>query len=316
MGIKVKNRMSGPIVIGALGGSGTRVVAQILIDSGIFMGDTLNSSNDNLTFTRLFKRPKWYSKANDAELKKHLITFEKYMLGKKWNHNDIKIYLKGLFIRGDIDFEILNDLSHIFLFLIKPKRNFNLWGWKEPNTHIFLKDLNQYFNSLKYIHVIRHGLDMAYSRNIQQLYHWGWLYEVKIPENKNLIPRAQLEYWIRANKQAIMTGKQLLGNRFFLQNFEELCINPKNEIEKLLNFLNIEVNEDVLRLLISLPSLPPTFFRMNNKRRREQRMARCASLSAIATIFTAVRSFRYTGRTVLRGCCTQSRRSEQTALRT
>ena len=260
-----KNRISGPIIIGALGGSGTRVVTQILIDSGIFMGDNLNNSNDNLTFTRLFKRSKWYQKTNDAEIKKHLMTFEKYMIGEKWNIKDIKIYLKALFVRDDFDIKNFNDLAHIFLFLTRPKRNFNLWGWKEPNTHIFLKDLNQYFNNLKYIHVIRHGLDMAFSRNIQQLYNWGWIYGVKIPDNKKLIPQAQLEYWIRANKQALNIGRQLLGKRFYLQKFEEPCINPKNEIEKLLNFMNIEVNKEVFKLLISLPSLPSTVGRYKSR---------------------------------------------------
>ena len=48
----------GPCAIGGLGGSGTRVVAQILRDVGIFMGTDLNGANDNLWFTLLFKRPK------------------------------------------------------------------------------------------------------------------------------------------------------------------------------------------------------------------------------------------------------------------
>lgn len=43
------------IAIGALGGSGTRICAQILIELGVFMGHDLNNANDNLLFTRLFK---------------------------------------------------------------------------------------------------------------------------------------------------------------------------------------------------------------------------------------------------------------------
>jgi len=266
MGINLKkNRISEPIVIGALGGSGTRVVTQILIDSGIFMGDNLNNSNDNLIFTRLFKRPKWYLKTNDAEIKKHLMTFEKYMIGEKWNIKDIKIYLKALFVRDDFDIKNFNDLTHIFLFLTRPKRNFNLWGWKEPNTHIFLKDLNQYFNNLKYIHVIRHGLDMAFSKNIQQLYNWGWIYGVKMPDNKKLIPQAQLEYWIRANRQALNIGRHLYRERFYLLKFEQLCKTPETEIKKLLNFMNIKVNNEVFKLLISLPSLPSTVGRYKSR---------------------------------------------------
>ena len=48
------------IAIGALGGSGTRAVAQVFLEAGIYMGDDLNRANDNLIFTRLFKDPNWY----------------------------------------------------------------------------------------------------------------------------------------------------------------------------------------------------------------------------------------------------------------
>lgn len=41
------------ISIGALGGSGTRAIAQVLIQADVFMGDDLNNSSDNLFFTRL-----------------------------------------------------------------------------------------------------------------------------------------------------------------------------------------------------------------------------------------------------------------------
>ncbi len=39
-----------PIAVGGIGGSGTRVVAAILKELGIFIGDNLNASNDNLDF--------------------------------------------------------------------------------------------------------------------------------------------------------------------------------------------------------------------------------------------------------------------------
>ncbi len=45
-----------PVVIGGVGGSGTRLIAQILKDLGYFMGNDLNEANDNLLFPLLFKR--------------------------------------------------------------------------------------------------------------------------------------------------------------------------------------------------------------------------------------------------------------------
>ena len=45
-----------PIVIGGVGGSGTRLIAQILKELGYHLGNYLNLSEDNLWFTLLFKR--------------------------------------------------------------------------------------------------------------------------------------------------------------------------------------------------------------------------------------------------------------------
>ena len=39
---------------------------------------------------------------------------------------------------------------------------------EEPNSHIFIEHLVKYFDSLKFIFVVRNGLDMALSRNQKQ----------------------------------------------------------------------------------------------------------------------------------------------------
>jgi hypothetical protein len=39
----------------------------------------------------------------------------------------------------------------------------SMWGWKEPNTHVVLDRLWAELPRLKYVHVRRHGLDMAFS---------------------------------------------------------------------------------------------------------------------------------------------------------
>ncbi len=76
------------IAIGALGGSGTRAVAQILIDVGVYLGDDLNVSNDNLLFTRLFKDPKWYKNASINDVRIRLEIFRKYMENEALKSNE------------------------------------------------------------------------------------------------------------------------------------------------------------------------------------------------------------------------------------
>ena len=45
-----------PVAIGGVGGSGTRLIAQLLMELGVYMGSDRNDANDNLWFTLLFKR--------------------------------------------------------------------------------------------------------------------------------------------------------------------------------------------------------------------------------------------------------------------
>lgn len=67
-----------PIAVGGVGGSGTRVVAQILSTAGIYMGDDLNIAHDNLWFTLLFKRQD-ILKATDEEFRNCVSIFVRAM---------------------------------------------------------------------------------------------------------------------------------------------------------------------------------------------------------------------------------------------
>jgi hypothetical protein len=207
--------------IGGLGGSGTRVVAQLFIERGIFMGDDLNASNDNLLFTRLFKNPEWYRTASLEEKRNQFQIFEKSMS------------LAGNFLG-------------------------NIWGWKEPNTHLYLTELAEFLPDLKYIHVIRHGLDMAYSDNKAQLFNWGNEFgvEANAAEAPDDLAVKNLEYWIRANRAATDKGDALFGNRFYLLNYDKLCENPKVEIKKVFDFLDIPLDEIALQKLALIPKVP------------------------------------------------------------
>jgi RNase adaptor protein for sRNA GlmZ degradation len=60
----MKNKLNSksPVVVGGVGGSGTRLIADILMELGYYIGSDLNKSLDNLAVTLLFKRPRWYKK--------------------------------------------------------------------------------------------------------------------------------------------------------------------------------------------------------------------------------------------------------------
>jgi len=77
------DRLMGPIVVGGVGGSGTRVVAEILSKFGFYLGNDLNGASDNLLYTLLFKRPRWFYRNfnNSHEISKGINLFYKLMFG-------------------------------------------------------------------------------------------------------------------------------------------------------------------------------------------------------------------------------------------
>jgi hypothetical protein len=111
------------------------------------------------------------------------------------------------------------------------------WGWKEPNTHVMIDRLMACIPGLKYIHVVRNGLDMAFSANQTQLRLWGphFLAANLIEVN----PRNSLRYWRAVHERILRIGR-LLDGRFLLLNFDELCHRPKPALEAFFDFLGVE----------------------------------------------------------------------------
>ncbi len=268
-------KIQGPVVIGGVGGSGTRIVAAVLQQLGFYLGPSLNPANDNNWFTLLFNRPKWYARhlSNPEEICRGLAIFEKAMRNGRVGGADSLAFLAEAC--RDFSFPKRRLFSTVGkhsgvregLFALRsaasmllPKRihwaDFSGWGWKEPNTHIYMEHLSHFFKDMKFIQVIRHGLDMAYSSNQRQLYLWGSFFNLEIPESRGGVPQASLKYWIAANQRAVELGRRLLGNRFLLLNFDRLCLAPEEGMKQLLDFLAFKPEEVPFEALCGLPRLP------------------------------------------------------------
>lgn len=218
---------SDPVVIGGVGGSGTRIIAEILKQSGVFMGSLLNAANDNMQLAGKFP----------------------YMRDIIQNKNPIN---KNAIYKILIQFEI--QMSHDFH---KNNEKHIRWGWKIPGNYFILKYLKTQYQDMKYIHIIRNGFDMAFSKNQNQLFNWGAYYG--IDKDKQPIPKAAFRFWYAANKTAIAEGKELLKDNFLLIKFEELCLNPEKVISRILDFINFEKSN--LNELLKLVEPPNTINR-------------------------------------------------------
>lgn len=271
LALERERMITGPVVVGGVGGSGTRVIAQILTELNIYTGSDLNSAGDNLWFTFLLSRANCLKLRPDSAILKDIKIFHKAMLGT------FQPLPNEYMLLGQKILNITYEKDNKFKWSLKRYRNlissqvpdisiYQGWGWKEPNSHIYLEYLHRHFgNKLKYIHCIRHGLDMAFSKNNNQFRKWGWLFELDNLELKNgSQAQSLLKYWIKANKKAIENGEKFLGSQFKVVNFDKLCSDPEDEVTGLLNFLGIDFNDAQFKKITNIPSVPTSKNRYKN----------------------------------------------------
>jgi len=251
------NTTGEPVAIGGLGGSGTRVVAQILGDLGFHLGSDLNRPLDNLWFTLLFKRTEILD-VGDTE-------FE-LLVG---------ILLNGISPRRDFSPVERSTIARLASkerlhhpvpwlahraesLLAQPKRGFPIrraWGWKEPNTHLVADRLLGLLPGLKYVHVIRNGLDMAYSRNQNQLRFWGE--SLLGPDETQVTLRNSLRFWCVIHQRLLQCARIRPG-RILLLNYDRLCRDPSRALGSLLQFLDLRRNDSeeyLARRVVPPPSI-------------------------------------------------------------
>ena len=267
-----------PVVIGGVGGSGTRMVAKIIAQVGFYIGSDLSPERDNQWFMLLFKRPGWYRKArlSSGKIFTGLSLLSNAMIVREtFSFAEIRFLLQAVMGMSLAGHNHMGDGRGVWPFVrawklltITPKGRSNHagWGWKEPNSHLYLEQMAAYFAKLRYIHTIRHGLDMAFSANRQQLYNWAPFFGVEIPKSKTDEPKAMLAYWVRANRQVFAIGERLGHRKFLVVNFDRLCMNPESEIQKIIAFLNIRPAAKDLDLAHQIPQPPKSMGRYKKYR--------------------------------------------------
>lgn len=246
--------INSPIVVGGVGGSGTRVIAQMLIEAGVYMGGMINEPNDNLWFTLLFRRPKWLLTAKEEDQLFLLDLFHKKMMNEK-----ISFFEKLKVRKAALEFILKKYIRNDEWFVLPMKISKSIrsdgafseksyWGWKEPNTQFFIPLMAKKYPEMKYLLIIRNGFDMAFSDNKVQLRNFGIQHGI----TGNLPPDV-LEFWIRTTNNAIEEGKKCLGDRFKVLKMEELCDHPNQETSELLKWAGINFDDSLLQKISLIP---------------------------------------------------------------
>lgn len=246
MGISEAKFVS-PVVIGGVGGSGTRVIAQIISEMGVDIGRDLNEPNDDLWMNLLFFRPYRICAGQFDTLE----SIHAGLMLMQRQHEGLALGISAKELRflclALIDLWKTDNFGNKrLLWCLRRLRHFlfsrpqsvappQYWGWKEPTSHFYIGQVLGYFRNARYIHVVRHGLDMAFSGNVNQVMRFGRLHDVESSS-----PPDALRFWVAANRAAVRKMKEF-DKRCLILRFEDLCLYPEETVKKIADFIGIRL---------------------------------------------------------------------------
>lgn len=234
-----------PVAIGGVGGSGTRLVAELLRAAGVHMGDDLNAASDTLWFTLLFKREE-ITRCTSAEMDMLTDTLAAGLRrGAPLSDDSVRcLHSLSTEDRPQHTAEWLRARATSLIRAAGEPSVPGRWGWKEPNTHVVIERLWQRVPALRYIHVVRHGVDMAYSSNQNQLQLWG---EQVLGADGPLNPRRSLAYWCRVH-QRMQDLQERNGHRMLWLDYDGLCRDPAAALDSLFAFLDFSSEQRAIAI--------------------------------------------------------------------
>jgi sulfotransferase family protein len=199
-----------PCVIGATGGSGTRVVGRIVRSGGMYTGTNLNDYEDALDLAAFSDR--WINQLTGRSL------------------DDLTPQEAG---------ELVDDLTAT---LEVHRRDLPpgaiAWGWKEPRSIYLLALLDAVMPNMRFLHFIRDGRDMAFSDNQQQLKKHGDAVLGK-GSGRRQRPIRSISLWSHINTRAADYGERNMPGRYLRMRFEDLCAEPARSAALIYDFFEL-----------------------------------------------------------------------------
>ena len=227
--------MERPIIIGGIGGSGTRVLVDILQKAGCYFGGYLNNSKDAMSFVPLYEN--WIPRILEDS-----ITEEDYA-------------------------KLLNDIKQSISDHKKDNVSyFTPWGWKNPRSIYLLKYFHELYPEMKFIHVVRDGRDMAFSNNQNQVILYAQFILKQNELNQESFKRSMM-FWNSINLSISNYCKNNFNDNYLCIRFEDLCIDSKNMITRLCNFCNASIED--LDELVKLVQMPKSMGRWKLERKEQ-----------------------------------------------
>ena len=265
-----------PIVVLGSGGSGTRVIAEVLMKCGCYIGRNLNAALDNMDFAFTFPaRILWLKKNFPFEtldqrksVMEALSLFLKLNFKERLTLKDRFFYLRTFseYLQGD-NFRLLrtrplrerfaNFLTHHRNKPSSPSNstaNYVKWGFKLPGAILCLNSLIDSFPGIKIVHMVRDGRDMAFGKNQVLVLFYADLFGL----DRKYSAENSFAFWSRVNRWAYdLCKKRLVEDQYHVMRFEDICLQPKREIDRLLAFVELQAlgNNELYDIPQKIPSM-------------------------------------------------------------
>lgn len=199
------NHLPPPLIVGGVGGSGTRLIAQLLKSIGISMGQYLNEAEDALAFVPFYEQ-----------------YINQHLSGSPINYQ-----------------QLAEDILAAMTLHRENSIKAYQWGWKNPRSIYLLPILDSLIPSMRFVHVVRDGVAMSTSGNQIQLEKHG---PYILQNSMQTLPQNQqsLLLWTVVNNAAADYGKTM-GDRYFLVRYEDVCENPSKAFSAIGDSLEIKL---------------------------------------------------------------------------
>jgi len=238
-----------PIVVLGIGGSGTRLVAEMLIEAGVFLGTRRNRAADAQVIGQFLRR-----------------SASRYLDESRWIETlsrDPEARLPGAPERSLVD-EFKAALAIHLEEIPSPGM---AWGWKNPRTVYVLPALHSVVRGARVVQLVRDGRDIAYSRNQNQLEVYGERLVGDLADYPGPVRSAAL--WSRVNLAAYACGRRLGGDAHLVVRYEELCERPAAEARRLLAGVGLPADDDAVERAAALASVSPSAGRWRHRDPKE-----------------------------------------------
>jgi hypothetical protein len=247
-----------PAVCFGIGGSGTRAIAAIMEEAGLYIGPDQNRAKDARTMKPFLRRwpedylaqSRWVEKALEEQDRRTGTVPPGHTPGTLLPEPDPAMV-------ADLEEAIRAGREGI------PSREAP-WGWKAPRTILVMPLIDRVFPGVRTIQLVRDGRDLAYSKNQSQVEAVGHVVIPEVPEDAPG-PIRSIAFWSRMNMAAAAYGRAHMGERHLVIGFEDVCADPEAGMRRILGHIGIEGSAELVARASDLVETPGSIGRWQDQ---------------------------------------------------